>query len=85
MEKPIKAYFQKKYILVNNLKEQSHYIVLHQRERMLIRSHTLIYVRVTLGIRRVRSKYADIRRCTLLYTQRPNYFLDMFNIFSASV
>jgi len=33
---------------------------------MLIRSHTL-------GIRRVRSKYADIRRCKLCYTQRPIY------------
>ena len=39
-------------------------------ERMLIRSHMLIYVRGTLGIRRVRSEYADIRLCTgtLYYT-----------------
>jgi len=36
----------------------------------LIRSQTLLYVRGTLGIRCVRSKYADIRRCTLCYTQR---------------
>jgi len=41
---------------------------------MLIRSHTL-------GIRRVRSKYAEIRRCTLCYTQRPNYILDMFKMY----
>jgi len=50
-------------------------------ERMLIRSQTLIYVRGTLGIRRVRSEYADIRRCTLCYTQRPKFFLDMFKIY----
>jgi len=31
----------------------------------LIRSETLLYVRGTLGICCVRSKYADIRRCTL--------------------
>ena len=36
-------------------------------QRMIIRSHTQIYVRGTLGIRRV--------RC---YTQRLNNFLDMF-------
>jgi len=40
-------------------------------KRMLIRSHMVIYVKGTLGIRRVRSKYTDIRRCTLCYTQRP--------------
>jgi len=39
-----------------------------------ILSQTLIYVRRTVGIRRVRSEYADIRRCTLCYTQRPNYY-----------
>ena len=44
-------------------------------ERMLISSQTLIYVRGTLGIRRVRSEYADIRRCALCYTQRPTYFV----------
>jgi len=36
---------------------------------------------LTLGIRRVSSEYADIRRRTLCYTQRPNYFLDMFKIY----
>jgi len=50
-------------------------------ERMLIRSQTLIYVRGTLGIRSVRSEYADIRRCMFCYTQIPNYFLDMFKIY----
>jgi len=50
-------------------------------ERMLIRSQTLIFVRGTLCIRRVRSEYADIRRCTLCYTQRPKYFLNMFKIY----
>jgi len=45
-------------------------------QRMISRSHTLIYVRGTLGIRHVRSKYADIhvRRCTLFYMQRENTF-----------
>jgi len=38
-------------------------------QRMIIRPHTQIYVRDTLGIRRVRSSYADIRRCTLLYAE----------------
>jgi len=46
-----------------------------------VRSQTLIYVRTTLGILRVRSEYADIRRRTLCYTQRPNYFLDMFKMY----
>ena len=32
--------------------------------------HTLIYDWGTLGIRRVRSKFADIHRCTLFNTQR---------------
>jgi len=45
-----------------------------------MRSHTQIYVRGTLGIRRVCSKYADIRRCTLCYTQCEMKFLDMFKI-----
>jgi len=45
-----------------------------------IRSHTQIYVRgtCTLGIRRVHSKYAHIRRCTLCYAQSRNDLLDMF-------
>ena len=46
-----------------------------------IRLQTLINVRSTLGIRLVRSEYADIRRRTLCYTQRPKYFLDMFKIY----
>ena len=48
-----------------------------------IRSQTLkyMYVRGTLGIRSVRSYYADIRRCTLCYSQRPYYFFDMFKIY----
>ena len=36
---------------------------------MIIRSHARIYVRGTLGIRRVRSPYADKRLCTLLYAE----------------
>ena len=39
-----------------------------------IRSHTQLYVRGTLGICRVRSIPADIRRCTSCYTQRRNEF-----------
>ena len=35
------------------------------------RSHVLICIRGKLG---KRPKYADIRRCTLCYTQRPAYF-----------
>jgi len=49
-------------------------------ERMLIRLHTLVYVRGTLGIRRVCSTYADIHRCTLCYTQRQSHALDIFKI-----
>jgi len=37
---------------------------------MLIRSQTLIYGRDTLGIRRVRSEYADIRRFTYRVIRR---------------
>jgi len=48
-------------------------------------AHTLanadIRSRSTLGIRRVRSEYADIRRRTLCYTQRQTHFLDMFKIY----
>jgi len=46
------------------------------RQRMITRSHTQIYVRGTLGIRRVpvRSKFADIRRCTLLYAEAKLFF-----------
>jgi len=40
-----------------------------------VRSQTLIYVRSTLGIRRVRSKYAEIPRRTLCYTQRLSYIV----------
>ena len=43
---------------------------------MFTRSHTL---RDTLDIRRVRSKYPEIRRCSLLYAD-ANLFLDMFEI-----
>jgi len=43
-----------------------------------IRSQPLIYVRGTLSIRCVRFGYADIRRCTLCYPQRPNYFWTKF-------
>ena len=39
-----------------------------------VRSHVLIYIRGKLGIRGVRPKYAEIRRYTLCYTQRPTYF-----------
>ena len=38
-----------------------------------IRWQMLICVRGTLGIRRVRSKYADKRRCKVCFTQRPKY------------
>ena len=45
-------------------------------------THTLIYVRDTLGIRRVRSEYADIRRCSLhlLYTEAKLYLRYVKNI-----
>jgi len=52
--------------------------VINVCERMLIyariRSQKLIYVRDTLGIRRVRSEYADIRLCVVLYAE-TNIFL----------
>jgi len=44
-------------------------------QRMIIRSYTQEYVRGTLGIRRVRSSYAGIRRCTLLYAEAKIFFL----------
>jgi len=50
-------------------------------QRMIIHSHTQIYVRDTLDIRRVRSSYASIRRCTLLYVEAKLFFLDMFKKF----
>jgi len=55
---------------------QSHYSVWHQRMPAYdyIRSYTQIYVRGTLGIRRVRSSYAGIRRCTLLYAEDKIFF-----------
>ena len=43
-------------------------------QRMIIRSHTQIYVMNTLGISRVRSSYADIRRCTLFYAEAKLFF-----------
>ena len=43
-------------------------------QRMIIRSHTQTNVRGRLGIRRVRSSYADIRRCTLLYAEAKSFF-----------
>jgi len=48
-----------------------------------MRAQTLIYGRDTLGIRRVRSEYADIRRCTLSYNIHRDQiiFLDMFKIY----
>ena len=63
------------------VKVQSHYSVHVWHQRRLILSHTLatrIYVRSTLGIRRVRSEYADIR----YFIRRDQIkFLDMFNIY----
>ena len=62
-------------ILTGSLKMQSHnsVIILWYQH-----SHSLIYVRDTLGIRRVRSTNADIhvhvRRCTFCYTQRQTWF-----------
>jgi len=55
-------------------------------ERMRIRSHssqTLISPRDTLGIRRERSKYADIGEYRLWYTQRP-YLFEHVQILSAN-
>jgi len=45
-------------------------------------AHTLAYadMRIGVDIRRERSKYADIRQCTLFYTRRSTYILDMFTI-----
>jgi len=43
--------------------------------RMILRSQTQIYVRGTLGIRRVRSSYADMRRYTLLNADAKLYVL----------
>ena len=50
-------------------------------QRMIIRSYTQIYVRSTLGIRRVRSSYAGIRRCTLLYAEAKIIFWTCSKIF----
>ena len=67
-----KGFFTYQYLMHNiPVKVQSHYSVWHQR--MIIRSHTQIYVSGTLGIRRVRSLYADIR-CTSLYAEAKNIF-----------
>ena len=44
---------------------------------MLAYDHTLVYaasVRGTLGICRVRSSYASIRRCTMLYAEAKIFF-----------
>jgi len=45
----------------------------HATAYNIISRHTLKYVRCTLCIPRVRSKYASISRCTLCYAQKPNY------------
>ena len=62
------------------IKVQSHYRVWQCCERMLIRSHMLVYVWCMLGICSVHSIYADIPWCTLCYKQRKYIFLDMFKI-----
>jgi len=46
-----------------SIQVQSHENVWHQR------LHTQAYIRGTLGIRRARSNYANISRCTLLYAE----------------
>jgi len=51
-------------------------------QRIIIRSYTQIYVRGTLGIRRVRSSYAGIRRFTLLYAEDKKVFWTCSKIFS---
>jgi len=51
-------------------------------QRMIIRSYTQIYVRGTLGIRRVRSSYAAIRQCTFLYAEAKISFWTCSKIFS---
>ena len=51
-------------------------------QRMTIRSYTQIYGRGTLGIRRVRSSYAGIRQCTLLYAEAKIIFWTCSKIFS---
>jgi len=43
-----------------------------------MRSHTLLYVRGTLGIRRIRSKYVVVY---VVYTHRPNYCFGHVNRF----
>jgi len=50
-------------------------------QRMTIRSYTQIYVMGTLGIRRVRSSYAGIRRCTSLYAEAKIIFWTCSKIF----
>ena len=49
---------------------------------MIIRSYKQIYVRDTLGIRRVSSSYAGKRRCTLLYAEAKIMFWTCSKIFS---
>jgi len=51
-------------------------------QRMVIRSYTQIYGRGTLGIRRVRSSYAGILRCTLLYAEAKIFFWTCSKFFS---
>jgi len=63
-------------VLFNKLVNYRHIFYLNHRSEVKLHAH----VRGTLGIRRVRSKYAAIHRCTLFYTQRPAYILDMFKI-----
>ena len=48
--------------------------------KKFIRSHTQIYARGWLGIRRLRCKHAVIRRCTLPYAEAKNSFAHVQNI-----
>jgi len=63
---------------LTSLKLQPYYSVRHQR--MLIRSQTLIYVRGTLGKRRVLSEYAEYVAVRCVIRRDQIIFLDMFKI-----
>jgi len=45
------------------------------------RSQTLIYDRCTLGIRRIRYEYADIRRCSFVIRRDQINFKDMYKLY----
>jgi len=65
--------FSSLYIWIwSNAFSQTLFRVYHYISLSRFISSFINYVRGALGIRGVRAKYADIRRCTLCYTLRPH-------------